>query len=389
MFKTILISGLLCTYLSADSFDTFLQKAINNSTYLKSSALEVDQSRQYASVITRYKNPSLELEYSHFNPSVGSNDEGYRVSVSQPVRLWGISKSREKLATQTVENANATYKEKKSMFIRDISLSYASYTNSLGMYNLVKDELSIAKIIFDISSSRYKAGTISKGLMLGSQIDYEMVQIKNESLALKSNQAYDSLLILAGINEDIHFDKTHTFKTNNNFDSANNVGIILLKSEQNIALSQVNLSSNKIEWMDIFAEFESETEQDITRLGMNIPLALFNTKSQERSIANLKNTQTQLLIDNEEKRVEMTNKRLNKERASFKRLLAKNKVMLGSQNELLVMFQNGYKIANINLLELQNIKNKVIATKKSIIQIKTALDKNAILLNYNQGHYND
>jgi len=389
MFKNILLSGLLCTYLSAESFDTFLQKAIVNSPYLKSSALEVDQSKEQGSLLTRYKNPSLELEYTDFNPNTGKNNDGYRVNISQPVRLWGVSDSIETLANTNIEKANASYAHKKSIFVRDISLSYISYTNRLSMSNLVSEELRIAKTIYDISASRYEAGTISRGLMLQAQIDYEMIQIKSETLALESSQAYYALLTLAGINEEIDFDNVYTFTTDRDLKSTNNSSLLVLKTKQNIALSQANLNINKVQWMEVFAEFESESEQDITRVGISIPLAVFNTKSQELSIAKLENKRLGLLIDNEEKTISITHTRLNKERLSYKNLYTKNEAILGSQEELLKMFQNGYKIANINLLQLQDIKNRVISTKRALIQIKTALDKNAVLLNYNQGKYND
>lgn len=46
MFKYILISGFICTFLGAESFDIFLQKAIQNSPYLESSALAVKQKKR-------------------------------------------------------------------------------------------------------------------------------------------------------------------------------------------------------------------------------------------------------------------------------------------------------------------------------------------------------
>jgi len=89
MLKNIIISLLLCTFLSAESFDEFLQKAIQNSPYLESSALAVKQTKEEGDVLTRYENPTLELEYSSFSPDIGSSDDGYRVSYSQPVR-YGV-----------------------------------------------------------------------------------------------------------------------------------------------------------------------------------------------------------------------------------------------------------------------------------------------------------
>jgi len=389
MFKNILISGLLCTLLSAESFDTFLQRAIQNSPYLESSALSVKQVKERGSAISRYKNPTLELEYSDFNPDAGSSDDGYRVNFSQPIRLWGVGDDRDTLANNTIKNADASYARAKAIFVRDISIAYTNYTNKKSLVKLGKQELNIAKTIYDISSSRYEVGTISRGLMLQAKIDYEMVQIKNENLSLNATQAYYNLLNLSAINEEIALDDEYSFSLHVEQDLANNPNLMVLKSQQDTALAQAILDTNKVEWMNVFAEFESEPEQDITRFGVNFPLAIFNTKSQEVQIAKLQSEKASLLIDNQETKLNITMSRLQKERASLEILQSKNQEILTSEVELLKMFQDGYKIANINLLQLQDIKNKVISTKRALIQTKTALDKNTITQNYNQGQYND
>ncbi|MCF6309535.1 MAG: TolC family protein [Sulfurimonas sp.] len=389
MLKNILISGLLCSFLSAESFDTFLQNAIENSPYLKSSTLAVDQAKEQGSMILRYKNPTLELEYSDFKPDIGSFDDGYRVNISQPIRLWGVGDDRDKLANNTIKNADASYARNKAIFVRDISLSYTDYANKKSLVKLGEQELSIAKTIYDISSSRYDAGTISRGLMLQAKIDYEMVQIKNENLMLNTIQSYYNLLNLSGINKEVSFDDDYSFALHVDQDLANNPRLMVLKSQQDKALSQAMLDTNKVEWINIFAEFESEPEQDITRVGINFPLAVFNTKSQEVQIAKLQSNRASLLIDNQKTKLSIEMSRLQKERDSLAVLKSKNQEILTGEEELLKMFQNGYKIANINLLQLQDIKNKVISTKRSLIKIKTALDKNTITQNYNQGQYND
>jgi len=389
MFKNILISGLLCTLLSAESFDTFLQRAIQNSPYLESSALSVKQVKERGSAISRYKNPTLELEYSDFNPDAGSSDDGYRVNFSQPIRLWGVGDDRDTLANNTIKNADASYARAKAIFVRDISIAYTNYTNKKSLVKLGKQELNIAKTIYDISSSRYEVGTISRGLMLQAKIDYEMVQIKNENLSLNATQAYYNLLNLSAVNEEIALDDEYSFSLHVEQDLANNPNLMVLKSQQDTALAQAILDTNKVEWMNVFAEFESEPEQDITRFGVNFPLAIFNTKSQEVQIAKLQSEKASLLIDNQETKLNITMSRLQKERASLEILQSKNQEILTSEVELLKMFQDGYKIANINLLQLQDIKNKVISTKRALIQTKTALDKNTITQNYNQGQYND
>ena len=70
-------------------------------------------------------------------------------------------------------------------------------------------------------------------------------------------------------------------------------------------------------------------------------------------------------------------------------LMSKNTTTLKTQEKLLKMFEDSYKIANVNLLELQIIKNKTIKTEEFIIKIKSALNINTINTNYTTGTYND
>lgn len=396
MFKNIIISGLLCTFLSADSFpekpmgfDTFLQKAMINSPYLKSSTKAVEQAKLNGAILTRYENPTLELEYSNLSPDVGNSDNSYRVNYYQPIRLWNVGDAKDALSRGVINSANAKHSQQKAIFISDVSISFTSYCEQKMFLNLGDEELEIAKTIYDISKARYEAGTISRGLMLQAKIDYEIVLIANESLELVTNQSYYNLLKFAGINTEVKLDTSYEFVLIDINDNTNNPSIKLLKSQQNRALAEAKVNSNSVEWASIFAEYESEPEQDITRLGVNFPLAFFNTKSEEKRIATLQASRSQLLIENETKRLEIEANRLQKERISLEKLRLKNEEILKSETELLTMFQNGYKIANVNLLQLQNIKNKVISTKRNLIKINTALNQNAIIANYNQGSYND
>jgi cobalt-zinc-cadmium efflux system outer membrane protein len=118
-------------------------------------------------------------------------------------------------------------------------------------------------------------------------------------------------------------------------------------------------------------------------------LAFFNTKSQEKAISRLEAQKSELLLQNEKARLNIETIKFQKEMTSLKSLKRQNEKILQAELELLKMFEEGYKIANINLLELQDIKNKVIETKERLIQIKTALDQNAIYANYMQGNYNE
>ena len=389
MNKLLLSLILLSTATLAEDFEQFLDKAIKQSPYLKSSALVVEQKKEEGGMLTRYANPNLELEYSSFQPSIGSSDNGYRVSYSQPIRLWSVGDDKEALVEANVHNANANYSQKRALFVRDISLSYSSYLQSKQLVALGQQELQIAKIIYDISLARFESGSISEGLKLQAQVDYEMIDNLQDNLALSSTNIYYKLLKIAGINEEIELDDAYDFKIINSAKNLQNPSIAVIKTQQNQALKSAKLNSNAIEWVNLFAELENEPDQNIYRAGVNIPLAIFNNKSEEKSIAILQATRSELLIKNEQSRLNIEITRLQRERQSLIKLNEKSKNILKTQLRLLKMYEDGYKIANTSLLQLQDIKTKVILTKKMIIKTNTALNQNAIYTNYNQGNYNE
>ena len=389
MFKYILISGFICTFLGAESFDIFLQKAIQNSPYLESSALAVQQTKEEGDILTRYENPTLELEYSSFKPDIGSSDEGYRVNYSQPIRLWNVADDKRAVASSNIKSANASLAQKRAIFIRDMSISYTLYSQAKMLLGLGDEELQIAKKIYDISVARLQSGTISKGVKLQAQVDFEMSENSKDFLSLNSMQSYYSLLKFAGVNEEIELDSVYDFTISADVQNINNPDLEVFKAQQNQAFREAKLNSNSVEWINLFTELENEPEQDIVRVGLNFPLAIFNDKSQEKRVATLQVSRTELLIKNENSRLNIELKKLQKERQSLFRLSENSEKILSTQLELLKMYEDGYEISNINLLQLQDIKNRVIETKRTLIQIHTALNQNAIYTNYTQGSYNE
>lgn len=389
MIKILSAVVLISASLFAQDFDAFLDNALKNSTYLKSSNLSLSQAREQGSVMTRYKNPSLELEYSEFRPDSFSDDNGYRATFTQPIRLWGVGRDAETFADATLKKAASNYSLSFAEFTRDISLFYTEYANQKKKLELADEEVEIAKHIYEISKERNSAGTISMGLMLQAQVDYEMVEIKAQTLNLNIQDTYFKLLKFAGISKEIELDFNHEFKLDSDATSLNNPNINYLKSYKEEAKASSQINSKSIKWIDMMAEYENEPDQNIMRIGASIPLAIFNTSREEMQIAKLEADKTELLIENENAKISIENIKLKKQRGLLLLLKSKNKETLKTQTKLLKMFEDGYKIASINLLELQNIKNRVIKTKESLIKIDTALNQNAIITNYISGAYNE
>ena len=389
MIKILSVVVLISASLFAQSFDEFLNNALKNSPYLKSSNLSISQARERGSELKRYENPSLELEYSQFKPESTKDDNGYRAAFTQPIRLWGVGDDKNAVADAMTKRAESGYLLTYAQFVRDISLLYTIYANQKKYLSLGEEELEIAKHIYDISKERNLAGTISKGVMLQAKVDYEMAEIKKEALNLDIQEAYYKLLEFAGISNEIELDFEHKFKALTDSKASTNPKIIYLESLKKEATASSLLNSNKVEWIDLVAEYENEPEQNIIRVGASIPLAVFNTKSQEKQIAKLEAQKSELLVQKEDAKIKLEQIRLKKQRDLLSLLRSKNEKTLKTQTKLLKMFEDGYKIASINLLELQNIKNRVIKTKESLIKIDTALNQNAITTNYIAGAYNE
>ncbi len=103
----------------------------------------------------------------------------------------------------------------------------------------------------------------------------------------------------------------------------------------------------------------------------------------------LEASRTQVLSQNTQVQTDVEMRRLLAESESFLKLKEIDQEILEDEKELLTMFEDGYRIANVNLLALQDIKNRLIETKARLIRIKIELDRNVINRNYLQGNYND
>jgi cobalt-zinc-cadmium efflux system outer membrane protein len=389
MIKILSAIVLISASLFSQSFDAFLNNAVKNSPYLKSSSLSIDQARELGSTFTRYENPTLELEYSQYRPDDSSDESGYKVGVTQPIRLWGVSDDKQVYSNAITKRAKSIYTLSYAKFTRDISLLYTEYANQKKQLELTSEELSIANKIYEISRQRNIAGTISKGLLLQAQVDYEMAEIKAQALNLKIQETYFKLIKFAGISKEVEIDASHEFKLHADASKSKNPNLNYLKSYSQEAKAKAQSSSNTVESIDLSAEFESEPEEDVISLSVSFPLAIFNTSHEEKQIAKLEADKTALLIENEDAKLSIESIKLKKQRALLVLLETKNKQTLKTQMKLLEMFEDAYKTASINLLELQNIKNRVIKTKESLIKINTALNQNAITTNYIAGAYNE
>ncbi len=287
MIKILSAVVLISSMLYSQSFNEFLNDALKNSPYLQSSHLDVAKVKEENSILNRYKNPSLEFELSQFRPDDANNDNGFRANYLQPIQLWGVGRDKNALGQSMIKRAASYYSLNRAEFIRDISLLFTIFMQQKESLILKEEELKIAKKIYEISKSRYHGGTISKGKMLQAQVDYEMVKIDTQSLNIELLENYFELLKIAGSTKEIELDFTHSFKLRSSSFKTSNPDILYLQTKQKESESTLKRVSHVVEYIDLVAEYESEPQQDIFRVGVSIPLAIFNTKAQEKRLAKL------------------------------------------------------------------------------------------------------
>ncbi len=384
----IIVPVLVGMSLYGMEFGEFYKEALANSPYLKGNALSVDAAKEEARIATRYKNPTLELEYSRFDDKAGGSDGGERVSLSQPVRLWGVADVQEDIAKGVQSKAKSSFALTKALFTKKLLLLYVGYKQDLQRKKLAKEANDIAKGIYDISVARYQNGTIAKADMIQAHLDYKLSQAKLKEAELAKMQSLYNLLGFAGFTKEIELGSDHTEQLANN-DRQNNPLLQLQRSKADLARSRERLFSNKIEWVNLYAEYEGEPNDDIYRVGVSIPLALFNTKKEERTKAMLEAKRATLLAENTKRSVDIRLKALEKQREVQQKLIERLKEALKEGKELLELFEEGYRIANIDIVQLQQVKAALIKTKAALINAKAKYERNIIETNYLQGKYND
>lgn len=387
--KILFIIPLLVSLSQAKNFDIFLEDALKNSPYLQANSLSIDMAKEQASITTRYKNPYLELEHSNFSEDAGGEGLGYRIGLTQPLRLWGVSDNRDDLANAQKNEADSFVKLNRANFIKRLSLLFVKYKKTQEAKKLAQLELNISQKIASISNSRFESGTIAKVKYIQAKVDLQRVKNFLSEAKVKSLENYYTLLSFAGSVDEVELDSSYKFKLSKKSSFSDSASILFSKNKQKTAEAEAKVNSNKIEWVSAFGEFEREPTQSIARIGISIPLAVFNSKTQEKHIAELQAKSLKLIVKNKTNTFKLTLKKLDKSIEALSTLEVSSQELLTSQKELLLMYEDGYKIANINLIELQMLKNQIIQTKAQLINIQTKKEQNIIQHNFLTGEYNE
>jgi len=362
-----------------------MKDALTKNYSLKSDRIDIQKQMIEGVISTRWDNPELELELSRFDEKIDNID--FRTSITQLVPIPSIQRDREILSTAEVNLEKSKYKLNRAKYIKNISFLYLDYVSKSMFYKNSINEVKIEKDIYNLVEARELVGTVSRGELLRARVNYNISLEAQNSIELAKKKSYYRLLNYANITKNIKIDTSYIFKIEKY--KGENPEIIIIKNSGKKYRAEANVEQHIIKTIGVFGEYEEDRGEGVVRLGISIPLAINNQKREEIQLAKLESHQNSLRLEDRETKTKIELQTLKDEAKILSKLEKQNRKILSEERILLDKFQEAYQIATINLLELQEVKNRLIKTQDRLIKINISKQKNSIEQNYILGVYND
>lgn len=383
--KSIIIGLFLVLNLHAISYEELLELAIKNNTALEIAKSQEEQLLLEGDIEIRLENPTLELGLADFsNKRIFQNhDFGGAVGISQSILLPSVKNARKRVNSSRVNVAKEKYNLQKSEFIYGFAMKYLAYKEAVELESTAEAALSISSKIVHIAKERYQQGTGFKSNYLQAKIDHKNLQNSQKYLSFKAIKVSNELQRLANIHALSSLEKEHTFTQTNV--TALHPLVSLTQEKKKLAEAKLQVASHTMESIEVFSELEREPTEDIFRVGVKISLILFNDKSQEKQLAKIERINHQLALKGQKKSLTIELRQLENETLLLKNMLLEYEVLIEKQHALLDIYEKGYGIAKINLLEVQMSKKSLITNQENIIKTKVAIERNIVKMNYLKG----
>ena len=373
------------------SYTKFKKHTKKHAKTLQSQALNVKQVEVENAITLRTPNPRLDVEIGRYKPDFSGVEYGYAVLGSQKVRTNGYYNALQNTAEAKAMLSKAYVFENKAAYMKKVDDTYTQYVYENKLLTILKEEYALSKKMAHVAKERYVNGSETKVAYL--QLKTQTLSLKTQMYTTKQkmNSLYYMLLAMGGFNKNISLSKNfiYTISTKlKNSQKLNSQQKILLAKEKLYA-SQLHMNENRFTSYNLIAGLEKEPDQSILRVGISIPLPLRHNKEEERALSRLKMQQTKL----DSSALALNIKSQKKMYISAIRELSNQylslKILKKEQQSLSNLLMEGYKIAQGSLFELMLAKNRLIQTKKSLLQTQKEINNQKIELHYLQGDYND
>ncbi len=389
--KTLVIFITFTLTLFGMSYEQFKRHTLKNSKILKRQTLSLQGTQVENAILLRTSNPVLNLEAARFNEEIGDKGFGYTVAALQTIRTGSYMNGLQDKVNASSLLSQAFMTQGRAGYIKTLEELYTQYVYQNKMLALLQQEYRLSNQVTKMVKERFESGSENKVAYL--QARTESLTLKTHMYTTRQQQSalYYQLLALAGFSKKVSLEKRFIYsilsRTKNSSKPSPQEEII--RAKEKLYRSDYSMNQSSFQNYDLYAGMEKEPYQSILRVGLNIPLSFHNDRSEERMLAKLKMQQT--VLESEQLSI-TTRSQKQMYKASIRELSEQYhalKTLQKEQQELTGLLQEGYTLAKGSLFQLMTAKNKLIQTRKALLQTQKMINHQKIALRFLQGDYND
>jgi len=389
--KTLVLFITFTLTLFGMSYEQFKKQTLKNSKILKSQTLSLQGTQYENAMLLRTSNPVLNLEAARFNEDIGNNGFGYTVAASQTIRTGSYMNGLQEKANASSLLSQAFMTQGRAGYIKTLEALYTQYVYQNKMLALLQQEYRLSNSVTKMVKERFESGSENKVAYL--QARTESLTLKTHMYTTKQQQStlYYQLLAIAGFSKKVSLEKRFIYSISSRTKNSSKLSPQqeIIRAKEKLYQSDYSMNQSSFQNYDLYAGMEKEPYQSILRVGLNVPLSLHNDRSEERMLAKLKMQQTAL----ESEQLSITTRSQKQMyKAGIRELSAQYhalKTLQKEQQELTSLLQEGYTLAKGSLFQLMTAKNKLIQTRKALLQTQKMINDQKIALRFLQGDYND
>ena len=376
------------------SYAKFKRHTLKHAKVLQSQALNVEKIKHENNIALRTPNPTLGLEVGRYDPDFSGDAYGYSISASQTIRTDGYLDALTSKAKAKTLLSRAYTAQSKAQYIRKIEELYTEYVYESKMLLLLKEESKLSAKMTSVAKERYLNGSETKVSYLQARTQTLTLKTQMHTTKQQMNSLSYTLLAVGGFSKKVSLSKKFIYsvsakikgiKSNSKYNSKQKI----LLAKEKLYASELHMNQNRFNSYDITTGIEKEPEQSILRVGISVSLPLRHNKEEEKALARLK--MQQLKLDRGQLSLDLKSQK-QMLRSAIRELSQQYhalRVLKKEQQSLSNLLTEGYNIAQGSLFELMLTKNRLIQTKKSLLQTHKKINHQKIALRLLQGNYND
>lgn len=373
------------------SYEKFKKYTLKNSKILKSQTLSLQTTEQENNILLRTANPTLNLEVLNYNENAGRNDVEYAAGISQTIRTGSYMNGLQSKAYASSLLSKAFRTQGRAGYIKTLEGLYTQYVYQSKMLLLLQEEYRLSRRVTNIAKERYQSGSENRVAYLQAKTETTSLKTQMYTTKQQLSTLYYQLLAIAGLDKKISLDKKFIYSVSSRTKSTSKLSPEqqVLKAKEELYQSDYTMNQSALRNYSLYAGIEKEPDQSVLRVGLNIPLAIHNDRSEERMLAKLKMQQTRLDAEQLSINVRSQKQMIKAAISEFSQQYHALKTLQREQQELAALLQEGYKIAKGSLFQLMSAKTKLIQTRKALLQTQKMINDQKIALRFLQGDYND